>query len=226
MFHLFTKSRVDGIINALTAVGGKTLGVVDDGVPLVRSKAPLDVAAGDAVTNQSVNKPGIEIVTGANGTDSRMLRQDGILASEPVIGTYQGGLTAPCIDELLGIEGDFGAIDGVGILLVIHNAEILVGSANDIGQFQILQDIGRQLHDFMLMGSPVVDIVVEYGAVLLGILQEAFHLRTYHGIDSKIGTEEYHIVLVNLGIDKFQLVVGMVLVEDIVSIVVLVEKRQ
>ena len=62
--------------------------------------------------------------------------------------------------------------------------------------------------------------------MILGVLQETGHLRTNHRIQGEERTEEHDVARIDFRSGKFQLVVGMVLVEDVVGIVVLVEERQ
>ena len=62
--------------------------------------------------------------------------------------------------------------------------------------------------------------------MIVGILQESCCLWTHHGIDGKERAKEHDIVRVYLWINKFQLVVWVILVEDIVGIVVFVKESQ
>ena len=71
-----------------------------------------------------------------------------------------------------------------------------------------------------------VHVVVEDGAVRLGIVEEAMHLRTDHGVHGIIRAKDHHVVLVDLRIVEVQAVLGMVLIEDILGIVALVEECQ
>ena len=59
-----------------------------------------------------------------------------------------------------------------------------------------------------------------------GIVQKALYLRTDNGVYGIIRTEKHDVVFINLRKCKVQPVVGMVFVEDVVRIVLLVQKSQ
>lgn len=74
------------------------------------------------------------------------------------------------------------------------------------------------------MRSTEIHVVIEDGSTTLGVFQEASHLRTNHRIQGEERTEEYDVACIDFGSSKLQLVVRMILVEDVVSIVVLIEE--
>ena len=107
-----------------------------------------------------------------------------------------------------------------------HHIEIFARTTHDVSKLQILQDIGSQAEHLILMGCTEIDIIIEDGALAARILQKAYHLRTDDGVDGIIGAKHDDVIAVDLGIGEVQTVIRMVLVEDILCIVVLVEKRQ
>ena len=109
---------------------------------------------------------------------------------------------------------------------IIHHLEIVGTTSDDVGQLEVLQDIGRHLHQVVAMRSTVVHIVVEDGSLLVSILQECQHLGTNHGIDGIERAKHHHIIRLDIRCDKLQTIMGMVLVEDILRIVVVIEERQ
>ena len=78
----------------------------------------------------------------------------------------------------------------------------------------------------MLMRGSEVDVIIEDGSLLVGILQEALHLWTDNGIQGIKRTKEYQIVSMNLWEREVKTIAKMVLIEDIFGIIALVEERQ
>ena len=101
-----------------------------------------------------------------------------------------------------------------------------MAATHKISILQVLYQIRRNFHDLILMRSTEVDVVIEDGTVILGVLQKTGHLRTNHRIQGEERTEEHDVARIDFRSGKLQLVVGMILVEDVVGIVVLVEERQ
>ena len=101
-----------------------------------------------------------------------------------------------------------------------------MASTHKISVLQVLYQIRCNLHNLMLMRRAEVYIIIEDGATTFGVLQKTSHLRTNHRIQSEERTEEHDVVRIDFGSGKLQLVVRMILVENVVSIVVLVEERQ
>ena len=99
-------------------------------------------------------------------------------------------------------------------------------AAHDVGQLQILQNVGPCAHDVVAMGRAVVHVVVENGAALVGIGQELPDLLAHNGVDGIERTEEHHVVGVDLRALKVELVTVVVFVEHVLGIVLVVEKSQ
>ena len=99
-------------------------------------------------------------------------------------------------------------------------------AAHDVGQFQVLQDVGRQFHHLVLVRRAEVHVVIQDGPFLSRIVQKALHLRADHRIDCKIGTEHHDVILLHVGHHEVQLVVRMILIEQIFRVVLLVEEGQ
>ena len=78
----------------------------------------------------------------------------------------------------------------------------------------------------MTMRSTVVHIIVDDGAFVLGIVEEGRHLRTNHGVHGVIRAEHHDVIGLDIGIDKLQLVMRMIFIEDVFRIVILIEERQ
>ena len=111
-------------------------------------------------------------------------------------------------------------------MLVEHHPEVLLTASDDVGIFQVLQDIRIQLHHLVLMGGAEIHVVVKDGPVVAGIFQESLHLLTNHRIDGIVGAEHHNVVRLYLRKNEVQAVVGMILIEDVLRVVLLVEKRQ
>ena len=95
-----------------------------------------------------------------------------------------------------------------------------------VGQFQVLQEVGRQLHHLMLVGGAEVHVVVEYGTMLVGMLQESQHLWTNDRIQRIVAAEYHDVVLVHGWVVEVQPVLRMVFVEHVFRIVLFVEECQ
>ena len=193
-------------------------------IPLVNGQATVDHLAGDAVFHHAIHQTGIEVIAGTDGAH-RLGGNDGITLAQ-TLGAQLHGSHTLCIDELLAIERDLGIIHLVAVVFLEHHHEVLVTAPHHIGQLQVLQDVGRHLHQVVTVTGTEVHIVVENGATLLGILQKTVHLRTDDGIDGIERAVHHNIVGLHVGIDEVQLVVRMVLIENVVGIVVLIEKGQ
>ena len=89
-----------------------------------------------------------------------------------------------------------------------------------------MTEITNKIHDVVLMRSTEVDVIIEDGSMLLGILQKACHLWTNHWVEGEEGAEEHDVVRLDVGSGKLQLIVRMILVEDVVGIVVVIEESQ
>ena len=76
------------------------------------------------------------------------------------------------------------------------------------------------------MAGAIVQVVVENGSVLVGIVEKSGHLRAYYGVDGKKRAEDHHVVGVHFGIHKIELIMGMIFVEQVFSVVLLVEESQ
>ena len=59
-----------------------------------------------------------------------------------------------------------------------------------------------------------------------GIIEQAHNLRPYHGVHGKERTKKHDVIGMYVGIDEVELVVGVVFIEDVLSVVVVVEKRE
>ena len=116
------------------------------------------------------------------------------------------------------------ASSGVGLLE--EYLKVFAGAAHDVGQFQIVQQIGRQLHHLVAMGSAEVDIIVEDGPLLAGIVEETVHLWTDDGVQGKVAAEEHDVVGTHLRIAVVDTVFLVVFVENVFGIVLLVEESQ
>ena len=78
----------------------------------------------------------------------------------------------------------------------------------------------------MLMRSTEVDIIIEDGSTLMGIVQKFLYLWTNDGVQRIIAAKKYDVVFVDFRITKVQTVVGMVFIENVFCIVLLVEESQ
>ena len=58
------------------------------------------------------------------------------------------------------------------------------------------------------------------------IVEQAYNLRTYHGVDGIERAEKYDVIGLDIRIDKVELVVRMILVENVFGIVVIIEEGQ
>ena len=129
-------------------------------------------------------------------------------------------------DEVLGIEGNLGTVDDIGIRLLIQDGKILRRSSHNISIFQILQDIRSQFHHFMLMRGTEIYIIIDDSPSVLGMVEESRHLRTDDRIDSIIRAKHHNVIGLDVGIDKLQLVARVILIEDILRIVLFVQEYQ
>ena len=59
-----------------------------------------------------------------------------------------------------------------------------------------------------------------------GVLQQSHDLRSDDGVDGIERAEQHDVVGLDVGVNKVELVVGMVLIEDVFGVVALIEKRQ
>jgi len=225
MFLLIGKVLVNAIVDALANIGRELLGQVDEAIPLLCRQACLEHLTGDAIFDEAIDEASVEIVACANGADGLCLL-DRILTGEIPCAPHLHGLCALGIDEVLAVERYLCLVDRLGIVLVEHNLEVLLAASYDVGILQILQDIGIQLHYLVLMGSAEVHVVVDDGPFLSGILKEALHLRTDHGIHGIVRAEHHDVVSLYLWEHEVQTVVGVVLIEDVLRVVILVEEGQ
>src|SRR3712207_4399883 len=108
----------------------------------------------------------------------------------------------------------------------LFRSEVIAASPHDIGELQVLNKVGSNLQQLIFVRRTVVHIVVKNGPSVTRILQKAGHLRPYHGIDSEERPENNDVIGIYLGINELQLVVGMVLVKQVISVVMLIEESQ
>ena len=78
----------------------------------------------------------------------------------------------------------------------------------------------------MLMSRSEIDIVVDDGAMIAGIVEQSDHLRSDNGVDGIVRTEDNDIVWLDIWEGKIELVVRMIFVKKVLRIVLLVEKSQ
>ena len=78
----------------------------------------------------------------------------------------------------------------------------------------------------MLMSWSKIDIVVDDGTMIAGIVKQSDHLRSDHGVDGIVRTEDNDIVWLDIGEGKIELVVRVIFVKKVLRIVLLVEKSQ
>ena len=62
--------------------------------------------------------------------------------------------------------------------------------------------------------------------MVVGIVEQAHHLRPHGRVDGKKRTHDDNIVGLNVRIDKVYMVMGMVFVEEVFGIVVLIEESE
>ena len=179
----------------------------------------------NAILQQSVHKAGIKVIACANGTN-RLCGCYRILLGQATLRTELDRLGTLRIDKVLAVEIYLRTVHAIGPRLVIHILKILRATFDDIGQLKVLKDISRNLHQILEMRRTIVYIVVKNGALLVCILQECQHLWTDNRVDGIERAKHHHIVRLDIGRDKLQAVVGMILIKDILGIVVLVQKRQ
>ena len=76
----------------------------------------------------------------------------------------------------------------------------------------------------MLVRGTEVDIIIEDGSSLVSIFQESLHLRTNDRVQCIVRSEHYQIVSLYARIGKVKSILGMILIEDIFSIILVVEE--
>ena len=69
-----------------------------------------------------------------------------------------------------------------------------------------------------------VNIIIEDGTTLAGIVQECIYLWADDGIQGEITAEKYDIIGIDIRINIFDAVVGMILVEDILRIIPFIQE--
>lgn len=223
--HLPPEVLVNVVAYAAAAVGGKELGAVHHAVPLAVAEAGIDVGAGDAILYQPVDEAGVEVVASAYGAH-RVGVLHGVVAAQAA-GTPQGHRARPLgADEVLAVEGYLAAVDGVGVRLAEHHAEVFGAAAHYVGILQVLEYVGRHLDEVGAVRGAEVDVVVEYGAAAAGILYERNHLGAYHGVDGIERAEHHHVVGAHVGVGEVELVVGVVFVENVLGAVVVAKEGQ
>jgi len=194
-------------------------------VPLFLSESVLDVTAGDTILHHAIDESGIEVVACTDRADRRRL--DGRIAlAKTAVGAQLHRTGSLSVDKLLAIERYLGVVDLIGIAELVKYFKVLVTAPDNVGVLEILEVVGCDLHHLIAMGRPEVDVVVDDGTVVSGIVEQSDDLRTNHGIDGKKRSEDHDVIGMDVGIDKIELVVRMIFVEDIVCVVVVVEKGE
>lgn len=213
------------VVKTLAGFGGELLAAGDDMVPLLFRKTILYLLTRDTIFHQSIDEPGIEVVT---GTDSahRLGVDNGIALAEATISIEVDGAGTISIDELRAIEAHLIGIDFVRVVEFVDDLEVLTGATHDVSILQVLEIVGRDTHHLILVRRAEVDIVIDDSSMGTGIVEEPYNLWTDDGVDGVEGAKDDDVVRMDVRIDKVELVVGMILIEDVLGIVVFIEESQ
>ena len=149
------------VVDALTAGRCELFRIEDEGAELIRGEACMDLIAGYALADETVGKAGVEIIASADGADNggrvtrrRTVGRSGLKegGGEGQSRYYLNGLWAAGVDEGGGVasgekgcremfaEHLFDALDAK------ENAEVFVAATKDVGQAEILFEIGKRVN--------------------------------------------------------------------------------
>ena len=98
--------------------------------------------------------------------------------------------------------------------------------SGSLSLYEVFEVVGRDLHHLVAVGRPEVDIVVDDGTVVARIVEQSDDLRTDDRVDGKERAEDDDVVGLDVGIDKVELVVRVVFIEDVLRVVVVVEESE
>ena len=76
------------------------------------------------------------------------------------------------------------------------------------------------------MRHAIIHVIIDYRPVGTGIIEQPRNLRPYHRVHREERAKQHDVTGLDVGIDEVELVVRVVFIEDVLSIVVVVEKRQ
>ena len=216
----------DIIVDILAAFGRKLLTTGDTLIPLRFAQATQNIVLGNAILDDSVDKTGVKIVARANGAHHVVVLGHVVSLTETVLCPHFDGIGAVRTDEFLAIKANLCGINMLGFGHTIEDRKVVTATSYDIRILQILNQIRRNLHDFVLVGRTVIDVVVKNCASFVGIFQEVGHLWTHDGIDREERTEHDDVVGIDLGVYKLQSIMGMIFVKEVVGVVLFIEKSQ
>ena len=101
----------------------------------------------------------------------------------------------------------------VGVAHLIEHLEILAASTHDVGIFQILKQVGRNLHHVVLVCGTEVHIIINDGSVVAH--SRAIPSPGGESPDSRHNMSQNHdIIGIYVRIGEVQLVVWMVFIKD------------
>lgn len=222
---ILTKLQGDVVVDVFAAFGREAHSFGDEFVPLLFCQSLLQHVAGDAGLNQSEDESSIEVVASPDGADNSCAAVDGVSFCKCSMAHFNG--QSPLgVDKVFAIEGNLRAIDSISIFLFEEHIEVFVATSDYVSHSEVLQEIGGELHHLVLMGRSEVDIIVDDRPTTTGIVEKTLHLWTDDGVQGIVGAEEYDVVGIDLRINEVQLVTGMVFIEDVFSIVAVVEESQ
>ena len=213
-FWLITLRYV--VVETLAGLGGELLAAGDDMVPLLFRKTILYLFTRDTIFHQSIDEPGIEVVTGTDGAH-RLGVDNWIALAETTVSIEVDRAGTIGIDELRAIEAHLIGIDFVGIVEFVDDLEVLTGAADNIGILQVLKIVGRDTHHLILVRRAEVDIIIDDSSMGTGIVEEPYNLWTDDGVDGVEGAKNDDVVRMDVRIDKVELVMGMVFIRDVFS---------
>jgi len=118
-----------------------------------------------------------------------------------------GKVFAPDLNTLVGsrenkvggIEADFIPVNELRVSHFVQMAEIIFRTSDDVGKLIILNQNGRQPHGFVGVGLSEIDVVIDDGPFIPGLLQEVHQLWPQLRIQRVIRPKQNDIVGFHLG---------------------------
>lgn len=174
-------------------------------------------------THHSIDITSIEIVASADSA-YRCNRLNVILsAALGTVDTYRFRAVGQYQHRAIAAHA---GIDVVAILQAKQVAEVLDRATHNVGQTHIFFDKRHHVRQIGYVVLAEIHIIIKKSASLASLLQKAADHRPQNRVDCKEGAEKHHVVSCRLRQPAIHRHRGVVFIEDVLRIIVLVQKRQ
>ena len=112
------------------------------------------------------------------------------------------------------------------VALAIKVLEVLVRAPDDVGEFQIFQYGRHEADRLMSVCLAEIGIVIDDRFPFLGVLQKFYHTSPQDRVQGIIRAKHENIVFLDLREGHLQPLRRVILVEDIISVLIVVQKSE